>query len=173
MQASWRSVVRGVTTRTARAYVGAMLEVMGRGLVAIGTADDEARAEIAGLPDGFTFEMRVMPSGPAFRLKKERGALALDRDATARPDLSIRFKHLRHALRVLSFVESTPTAFACDRLVIDGDVARAMRMQRILDRMQSIMLPRVVAARALKRVPNMRAGFKARAAYRLYRGMIP
>jgi hypothetical protein len=118
--------------------------------------------------------MLVLPSGPSFRLRKAQGRFftverAADAPrASARPTLAIQFKHLRHAARVLAFVESTPEAFASDRMVIDGDVAFAMRTQRILDRMQAILLPHAIAARALKKAPRLPLLGHARSAARLY-----
>jgi hypothetical protein len=150
-----------------RAFVTFMLSFMGRALLAVSATDAEARAEIEGFAEGFTFEMKVLPSGPAIRLRKQGGRFVADAQPT-RPTLAIQFKHLRHAARVLSFVESTPQAFANDRMVVDGDVALAMRMQRILDRMQSILLPHVVAARALKRAPVLPLAAHAKDAARLY-----
>jgi hypothetical protein len=153
--------------RATFAFVSAMLAFMGRALLAVSTTDDEVRREIEGFPEGFTFEMKVLPSGPSFRLRKHEGRFVAD-EGGSRPMLAIQFKHLRHAARVVSFVESTPAAFANDRLVVDGDVAFAMRMQRILDRMQTILLPHAIAARALKDAPALPFRDHAIAAAKLY-----
>jgi hypothetical protein len=164
------ALIGALDVKGTRAFVALMIAFMGRALVAVSSTDDEVRGEIEGFPEGFTFEMKVLPSGPAFRLRKLGGRFVSEPGGTrqARPTLAIQFKHLRHAARVLSFVESTPAAFANDRLVIDGDVAFAMRMQRILDRMQSILLPHAIAARALKQAPELPLGGHAIAAARLY-----
>lgn len=164
------ALVGALDVKGTRAFVALMIAFMGRALVAVSSTDDEVRGELEGFSEGFTFEMKVLPSGPSFRLRKSAGRFVADLGETrrARPTLAIQFKHLRHAARVLSFVESTPAAFANDRLVVDGDVALAMRMQRILDRMQSILLPHAIAARALKRAPELPLGVHAVAAARLY-----
>ncbi len=161
------AMVGALDVKATRAFVALMMAFMGRALVAVSSTDDEVRAEIEGFPEGFNFEMKVLPAGPRFRLRKLAGRFVPDAAAT-RPTLAIQFKHLRHAARVLSFVECTPAAFANDRLVVDGDVAFAMRMQRILDRMQSILLPHAIAARALKRAPALPLAGHAVAAAKLY-----
>lgn len=161
------AAIDSLEAQATRAFVTGMLAFMGRALLAVSATDAEAKREIEGFADGFTFEMKVLPSGPAIRLRKSGGRFVADSNP-ARPTLAIQFKHLRHAARVLSFVESTPQAFANDRMVVDGDVALAMRMQRILDRMQSILLPHVVAARALKKAPVLPLGAHARDAALLY-----
>jgi hypothetical protein len=133
------------------------------------------------LPDGFTFEMKVLPAGPSFRVRKSAGSFRLDERpdvlpryargglerGNAKPDLSIQLKHLRHALRLFAFVESTPQAVANNRIVIDGDVASAMRVQRILDRVMALLLPDIVAVRAIEQLFPMTTREKIRGSARL------
>lgn len=140
------------TTWIARAYVKTMLNVFGRALVLGSRFDPVVKEELLPLPVGFVFELTVLPSGPRTRVRKgEHGSLELD-DGTERASVSVQLKHLRHALRLLTFVEPTMRALAQDRIVIDGEVAYAMRMQRILDRVQSKMLPGPVVKLALRRI---------------------
>jgi hypothetical protein len=63
-----------------------------------------------------------------------------------KPDLTITFKHLTHAFMVFSFQESTAQAFANDRMIADGDVSSAIRLVRCLNKMESLILPKVVAS---------------------------
>jgi hypothetical protein len=129
-----------------------MLNVFGRGLVLGSRFDPVVKEELLPLPSGFVFEIAVLPSGPRLRVRKgEHGRLELD-DGTERASVSVQLKHLRHALRLLTFVEPTMRALAQDRIVIDGEVAHAMRMQRVLDRVQSRMLPSPLAKLALRRI---------------------
>jgi hypothetical protein len=151
----------------ARAFVTGMMAFLARGLCAVSRSDAKAREDVMGLPDGFVFEMKVL-CGPAVRLKKTAAGLVPD-GGDSRPDVSIQLKHLRHAVRLLGFVEGTPLALARSRVIVDGSVAHAMRMQRVMDRMQAILLPRPIAARALKRVPKT----TARDAARLIAAMVP
>nr|MCS5560079.1 hypothetical protein [Marinobacter nauticus] len=75
-------------------------------------------------------------------------------DEAPRPvDLSIQFKHIAHAFLVLSFQEKTSVAFANDRMLVDGDVSYAVRMTRVLNRLESFILPRLIAERAVKEYP--------------------
>ena len=54
---------------------------------------------------------------------------------------------------VLSFQEKTSVAFANDRMLVDGDVSYAVRMTRVLNRLESFILPRLIAERAVKEYP--------------------
>ncbi|MGB4343052.1 MAG: hypothetical protein WBJ03_05505 [Moraxellaceae bacterium] len=150
-------------------YVGLMMGVVGRGLVSTSHADEEVRKEIATFPAGYTFQMMVMPKGPAFTTEVQSdGTLRLLKDFTGKPDLCVRFKHMSHAFLVLSFQEGTARAFANDRMYVDGEVSHAIRMVRCLSRMEVLILPKLVAERAVKRYPVIGMGEKMNLAARIY-----
>jgi hypothetical protein len=138
-----------------RVYVKIMMEVIGLGLVATSEVDDIVIREVSQFPVGMEVRMIVLPDGPSFRLRVlEGGRLELANDSTRKPDLDIRFKHISHAFLVFSFQESTARAFANDRMVADGEVSYAIRLVRCLDRMEALILPKLVAERAVKRYPD-------------------
>lgn len=139
-----------------RLYVETMMNVIGRALQAISQVDVAIKKEVNVLPDGFSFQMKVMPNGPSFTVrKKPNGELEfLGSNPEQTPDLSIAFKHLTHAFMVLSFQESTSIAFAHDRMLVDGDIGYALRVTRILNRLESFILPKLLAERAVKEYPS-------------------
>jgi len=155
-------------SETVRAYVNIMMGVMGRGLVSLTRHDPTVQPELEGFPGGFRFEMIVLPDGPSVRLRLNAERSFEPDTAPGKPDLSIQFKHIRHAYLVLSFQEGTVRAFANNRMVVDGDIAWAMRMVRILNRLQSIILPEVVARQAVKRYDPIPVADKARLAAKIY-----
>ena len=159
-----------ILTELQRAYVAIMMEVVGRGLVSTSFVDEEVKKEIAGLPVGFHFQMIVLPNGSRFTANVIAGGhLELVSDFTGKPDLSVKFKHLSHAFLVLSFQEGTARAFANDRMVADGEVSHAIRMVRCLDRMEALILPKLVAQMAVKRYPeNLNLNEKINKAARIY-----
>jgi len=159
-----------MNTTTTRAFVGLMMKFIARGLCAASVVDPVAREELAAFADGFVFEMGVLPDGPSLRLRKENGVLVPADDA--KPELAIRFKHLRHALVSFTFQESTAQSFASERMLLDGDIPNAMRMQRVLDRLLVLTLPRAIAEKALKRVPVIPPREKVAAVARLYARMV-
>lgn len=161
------------TTPAIRAYVSFMMAFIARGLCAASRVDDVVREEVEGLPPGFTFEMGVLPNGPTLRLRRtDEGTLVEETVSGERPELGIRFKHLRHAFVSFTFQESTARSFADDRMLVDGDPALAMRMQRILDRLLFLTLPELVAVKALKRLPTTTTLKKARDIARLTKEMV-
>lgn len=137
------------------AYVSLMIDIIGRGLVSASHVDDEIRQEIAGFPVGLTFQMVVLPKGPGFVAEVQPdGTLKRLTDFVGRPDLSIKFKHMALAFLVFSFQEGTAQAFANDRMVADGEVSHAIRLVRCLDKMEALILPKIVAGLAVKRYPT-------------------
>ena len=132
-------------------YVALMMNVISRGLVAASRSDEETRREFSGFRPGYRFAMTVYPSGPGFVLRiADGGYVEPDAESSQAPDLVIRFKHIEHAFLVLSFQEGTARAFANDRMVADGNVSDAIRLVRCLNRMEKLILPKLVATRAVK-----------------------
>ncbi len=148
-------LVRPAALRARRQYVQTMFRIMGHALEAISTTDPQVRDEARALPEGFVFEMTVLPGGPFLLVEHQGGGKLkyLGRKRPERVHLSIRFKHIAHAFLVLSFQENTAIAFANDRMVVDGDIGFAVRMTRILNRLEATILPRLVAVRAVKEYP--------------------
>ena len=136
-------------------YVKLMMDVIGRGLVMASQVDDEVKQEVSNFPVGFVLSMIVFPNGPAFIAKvTEDHQLKLLKSVDIKPDLTITFKHLSHAFLVFSFQESTAQAFAHDRMIADGDVSNAIRLVRCLNKMESLILPKLLAELAVKQYPT-------------------
>lgn len=154
-----------------RLYVATMMGVIGRALAAASQEDEALRKEIAPLPEGYLFEMKILPRGPGLLLEKTADGQfrLLEGDAPRKPNLSIQFKHITHAFLVLTFQEGTARSFANDRLLVDGDVSDAVRMVRCLDRLEVLILPKLLAKRALKAYPSLPLLDKISGGARIYR----
>ncbi|ONG41870.1 hypothetical protein BKE30_01930 [Alkanindiges hydrocarboniclasticus] len=132
-----------------------MMDVIGRGLTSASQVDPEIHNETKGFPAGFIVRMTVFPKGPNFTAQAQQdGSLKLFNGFDGKPDLTITFKHMSHAFLVFSFQEGTARAFANDRMVADGDVSYAIRMVRCLNKMEALILPKVVAKLAVKEYPE-------------------
>lgn len=138
-----------------RAYVALMMEIIGRGLTSASAIDPEIHHETQGFPAGFILQMTVFPSGPSFTAQAQAdGSLKLLSDFQGKPNLTVKFKHISHAFIVFSFQEGTARAFANDRMIADGDVAYAIRLVRCLNKMEALILPKIVANLAVKQYPD-------------------
>jgi len=140
-----------------------MLWFMGRAIQAAAKADREVRREMARLPEGFTFVLGVLPASPAMIVgKDDRGRVKYRgrRTEGKQIDLQLKIKNIEAAVLMFTFQESTATAVARDRLVVDGEVTSACAVVRILDIVEVYLLPKFLAGMAVKRYPSWTLGRK-------------
>ena len=152
-----------------RSYVAVMMRIVGRGLASASRVDREIASEVLHLPTATTIAMKVYPHGPCCFLQSTESGLSylgLRDEGTA--DVEIIFKHLQHAWLLFTFQESTPTAFARNRIVLDGELAHATVFNRCLARLMTLILPRGIARRAVKRYPALAFSDKLRLAAAIY-----
>ena len=126
---------------------------------------------IRGLPEKFAFALGVMPDGPYMVVGKHGrdAARYLGRKIEAQPvDLTLAFKHLEAGVLTFTFRENTPVATARDRLVVDGEVAHACAVVRVLDIVQVYLLPKPIAKLAVIRYPRWPLGRKLINRSRIY-----
>ncbi len=138
-----------------KAYVALMMDTIARALVSASQVDGELCDEMAGFPADYILQMIVLPNGPNFtiQVQADKSLKRLD-NFKGKPDLSVKFKHLAHAFLVFTFQESTARAFANDRLVADGELSYAIRLVRCLNKLEVLILPKLVAELAVKRYPS-------------------
>lgn len=147
--------INSVKPALEQAYVKLMLDVIGRGLAMASQVDDEIKQDVAKFPVGFIVSMAVFNSDAAFIAQvNPQHHLELIDHVPTKPDLTITFKHIHHAFLVFSFQESTAQAFANDRMIADGDLGHAIRLVRCLNKMEALILPKLVAEMAIKEYPQ-------------------
>ncbi len=139
-----------------RSYISIMLWFVGRAMQAAAKVDKGVKQEFESIPKGFRFSLGVSPGGPAMVMEKTTGGRVkyVGSKPGGKPvDLQIKIKHLEGAILLFTFQESTAVAVARDRLVVEGDVPRACTVVRILDMVEVLLLPKIVAGLAVKRYP--------------------
>ena len=143
-----------IKSKLQRAYVSLMMRIVGRGLAIASRVDSDTAYELQHLPAEMTVAMRVYPNGPCCLLQHTGTDLSyLGVRDSCDADMEIIFKHLQHAWLLYTFQEDTPTAFARNRIVLDGEVHHATVFNRCLSRLMILILPRLLAERAVKRYP--------------------
>ncbi len=148
-------------------YAQTMFYIIANGLVSASHYDKTIRQELQGYPIGLTIKMQVLPNYASFVVQvTDQHILKVIQQEHA--DVTVYFKHLQLAMLVLSFQESTTQAFANDRMTVDGDIGYATRFVRILNQLQALILPKVIAERAIKRYPDLSLSAKLITASRIY-----
>lgn len=140
-----------------QAYVAVMLWFVGRAIQAAARVDETVRREFNELPEGFTFALGVMPTGPYMIVgKDEEGHVKYKGWKTAgrKIDMAMRIKSLEAAILLFTFQEGNAVAAARDRLVVDGDVPSACAAIRILEIVEVYLLFKPIARLAVKRYPR-------------------
>ncbi len=164
-----------------RIYVAVMMWFLGKAIQAAVKVDPEVKKEFDIIPPNFTLRMMIYPERafplffyakmlPAF--VRDKGLLLYgiqmiigkDKEGRVRYmgsdpkgkkiDLHMIFKSLEAATMVFTFRESTTTAYAHDRFMVEGDLPYALAFVRVLDIVEVYLLPKIVAKRAVKRYPK-------------------
>jgi hypothetical protein len=164
-----------------RTYVAIMMWFLGRAIQAAVKIDPEVKKEFDTMPPNFTLRMMIYPEHafPLFFYVKRLPAFVRDRgllpcgmqmiigkDQEGRVrymgsdpkgekiNLHMVFKSLEAAMMVFTFRESTTTAYAHDRFMVEGDLPYALAFVRVLDIVEVYLLPKIVARLAVKRYPK-------------------
>jgi hypothetical protein len=138
-------------------YLRIMLWVVGRAIQVGARIDRDIRNEFDALPEDFAFSLGVYPDGPCMVMAKDEiGAvryLGSKRNGRQIP-LRISMRNLEAAMLVFTFRESTAMAFARNRFFVDGGIPAALAVVRVLNRIETYLLPGFVARLAVKRYPS-------------------
>ena len=138
-------------------YVAMMMWFMGRAIQVAAVVDRAVKKEFTDMPDSFTFALSVMPNGPHMIVGKDQRGFVRYRGwnpAGKKIDLQMKIKNIEAAMLIFTFQESTALATARERLIVDGEVAHACAIVRILDTVEVYLLPKIIAKLAVKRYPD-------------------
>ena len=129
--------------------------VLGRAFQSGARHDPDMKKEVSALPEGFIVIMNVLPSGPRMAMKKINGRLKYRGTRYDDGDLVVNFKNLECAFLVLTPQIGSAQAFAERRMTVKGDIAHAMVFTRCLNTLLTLLYPKFICKRLLKRVPPM------------------
>lgn len=140
-----------------RIYVSIMLFVFGRAFQAAAKSDPSAKKEFESMPDDFMLDLCVEPNGPHMLVgKDEKGRIRYYgwNPEGKKVTLYMKIKNLDAAILMFTFQESSCVATARDRLIVDGELAVACGVLRIMDLLEVLLLPKIVAKLGVKRYPK-------------------
>jgi hypothetical protein len=163
--------VRPTASPFKRWYLALTLWFVGRAVQAASRVDKEVKEEIDRLPEGFCFSLGVDPAGPCMIVGKDprgRAKYLGWNPAGKRIDLALRIKHLEAAMLLFTFQEGTALSACRNRQTVDGDIAAACTVVRILNAVQVYLLPKALAKLAVKRYPNWTGTRKISGRIRVY-----
>lgn len=161
-------IIQGSRHPAKRIYISLLLWIVGRAIQAAGRISPAVQKECRRLPDDFSFALKVLPRGPSMTIVKQDDTLHYLRKGLKdnNPELLMGIKTIDSAFRIFTFRESTAEAAARDRLITDGPIPFACTMVRILDSIEILLLPRILAKRAVKRYKSPKHKYVQR--FRIY-----
>ena len=143
--------------RLKRLYVSLLLFVFGRAFQAVAKVDPIAKKEFDSMPSDFMLNLCVAPNGPHMVVGKDKKGKIRYYGCNPRGKmitLSMKIKSLEAAILMFTFQESSCTATARDRLIVEGDLPVASGVLRIMDMLEVLLLPKFIAKLGVKRYPN-------------------
>jgi hypothetical protein len=138
-------------------YVWIILFVFGRAFQSAAKVDKGAKEEFANLPADFCLDMCVLPNGPHMIVgKDEKGKVKYMgwNPKGKKVTLYFKIKNMEAAIKMFTFQESSCTATARDRLIVDGDLPYACGVLRLMDLLEILLLPKIVTKLGVKRYPR-------------------
>lgn len=139
-----------------RIYIAVMLWIVGRGIQAASRVDRDIKREFKELPEDFLMCLGILPGGPYMFIGKDKKGRAKYlgwNPKGKKVTLGMSIKNIEAAMLVFTFRESTATAFAHDRFIVDGDLIPGMAVVRILNLVEVYLLPKIITKLAVKRYP--------------------
>ncbi len=138
-------------------YVAIMLWIVGRAIQAASKVDREVKSEFAGLRDDFILNLHVLPSGPGMIVGKDKNGKVKYMGWNPRGKkitLDMQVKNIEGAILMFTFQEGTCVASCNNRLAVLGDVPDTCTVVRILNIVETYLLPKVITSLAVRRYPK-------------------
>ncbi|MBD3244781.1 MAG: hypothetical protein GF335_02195 [Candidatus Moranbacteria bacterium] len=129
--------------------------LLGRSIQSVSGFDRIVQREIENWTNGFCVKMQVKPKGAFLILTKNKNRLIYSSKNVKKADLTILFRNLEAGFMLLSAQMGTPQAYAQNRLEIYGPINRSMQLIRILNRVQTYLLPKFLVKKTMTKVPEI------------------
>ena len=130
---------------------------LGRGLQSASHYEPDIVRELATWPEGYGFEMRVLPHGPSLRMRKQQAVMQFD--TTHEPaQLVVELKNLETAFQMITTQAGIPQVYAAHGIGVVGDIAKSMSLIRMINVVEAYLFPEILSKNILKRVPKMTFG---------------
>ena len=127
-----------------------VLAVLLRALRVLYREDSRIRTEIDSWPEGLTLKLKCGPGGAVLALQKS-GTYAAQHT-----DITMNFKSVQGAFRVLSGQVGISEAYARHLFSLEGDIYQTMSFVRCVEYAEAYLFPRIMTRRILREIPEKR-----------------
>ena len=133
-----------------------VLAVLLRALRVLYREDSRIRTEIDSWPEGLTLKLKCGPGGAVLALQKS-GTYGIRRlRAAQHTDITMNFKSVQGAFRVLSGQVGISEAYARHLFSLEGDIYQTMSFVRCVEYAEAYLFPRIMTRRILREIPEKR-----------------
>ena len=132
-------------------YCSIVMAVLGWFIPNVACRKKSVRDEVMNFPDNFTFSFSIWPNGSSVAFKRVGDRLIKVSIDEKNADLTVHLKSLEAAWLLLSFQESTCQSEANDRLVVKGELVHSCTFIRLMDKVEILLLPKILAKKAVKK----------------------
>ena len=125
---------------------------LARGIAGLYKKDSNIKKEIDSLPDGFKINLGILASGNYIGLIKTNNGLFIQKNGFETADLNVYFKNVKATKRVMLARQSVAQSYSRHELIVGGDIARAMVLVRIINRVECYLFPRFMTKNILPKI---------------------
>ncbi len=139
-----------------RGIVKAGFLALGRTIESTSHFEKDVIKEIEDWPEGFSFNMTVMPYGPNLAMEKRNGILKMlhvrKKDDA---NLIVEIKNLSTAFKMITTQLGAHNVFAQHKIGVIGNVADSMKLIRLIYTAEGYLFPEILNKNILKKSPKM------------------
>ncbi len=139
-----------------RAVVKTGFLALGRAIESASHFEKDVLKEIEDWPEGFSFNMNVVPYGPNLAMVKQNGAMKMlyvrKKDDV---NLIVEIKNLSTAFKMITTQLGAHNVFAQHKIGVIGSVADSMKLIRIIYIAEGYLFPEILNKNILKKSPKM------------------
>jgi len=129
---------------------------LGRAIESASHFEKDVIKEIANWPEGFSFNMTVLPYGPNLVMVKRKGVMKMlhvwKKDDA---NLIVEIKNLSTAFKMITTQLGAHNVFAQHKIGVIGNVADSMKLIRVIYIAEGYLFPEILNKNILKKSPKM------------------
>jgi len=129
---------------------------LGRAIESASHFEKDVIKEIADWPEGFSFNMTVLPYGPNLVMVKRKGVMKMlhvwKKDDA---NLIVEIKNLSTAFKMITTQLGAHNVFAQHKIGVIGNVADSMKLIRVIYIAEGYLFPEILNKNILKKSPKM------------------
>jgi hypothetical protein len=133
----------------------AFMFFIGMGMQTAYRIDPDVKKEVDSWPETFSFLMSVVGGPSMFMLKKAGSFQYLGEKEVFHSDVEMRFKNIEFAYLTMTGRISVPNAVYHNRQFVRGSLIYGMSIIRVLNVVQTLLLPNFIARFYIKEVPKL------------------